>query len=406
MRAAGAAGLGGLAASCAWFDEQQKLDTGDRSKRAYTIDPAVTYLNHGSIGTIPRIVQQAQAKYLATCESNPWLYMWGGAWDEPREAVREKAARLLGCGADCIAINHNTTEGFNLLASGVPLGEGDEVLFSSLNHAGASVCWRHHAKQRGYTVRSFEIPLERVPNITADELVALYEESITERTRVLVMPHIDNVVGLRQPVREIVAVARRLGVEVIAVDGAQAVGVIPVDVSELGVDVYCTSPHKWLQAPKGLGLIYVRRELQQSLRPMWVTWGQDRWADSARRFEDYGTRNLPDLLALGNAIDFRLAAEFAATEAHLGETRARFRERVREDARLRWRSPQRYEDGGSLFAIEAVGADTAALGRAMWEQHGVVVRAFAAPALRTLRVSPNTMNDAADLERFFAALRA
>ena len=93
----------------------------------YTLDPGITYLNHGSIGTIPRTVQQAHRSYLELCETNPWLYMWGGAWEETREAVRAKAAQLLRCEADEVALTHNTTEGFNILAQGLPLGRGDEA---------------------------------------------------------------------------------------------------------------------------------------------------------------------------------------------------------------------------------------------------------------------------------------
>jgi len=89
----------------------------------YLLAPDVIYFNHGSIGTIPRLVHAAQVAYLRTCESNPWLYMWGGAWDEPREIVRQKAAALLGCAAEELAITHNTTEGFNTLAAGLDLTE-------------------------------------------------------------------------------------------------------------------------------------------------------------------------------------------------------------------------------------------------------------------------------------------
>jgi selenocysteine lyase/cysteine desulfurase len=96
----------------------------------YLLDPGVTYFNHGSIGTIPRVVQDARSAYLDLCETNPWLYMWGGAWEEPRELVRRKAADLLGCDAVELAFTHNTTEGFNTLAGGLALGPGDQVLFA------------------------------------------------------------------------------------------------------------------------------------------------------------------------------------------------------------------------------------------------------------------------------------
>ena len=135
-------------------------------KDRYMLDPRVTYFNHGSMGTIPRVVHDAHIAYLKLLETNPWFYMWSGAWEEPRELVRAKMATVLACSASEVALTHNTTEGFSLLASGLPLGPGDEVLFSTVNHPGASVCWEHHGATRGYSVKEFEIPLDRIPEIT------------------------------------------------------------------------------------------------------------------------------------------------------------------------------------------------------------------------------------------------
>ncbi len=114
---------------------------GSALRSAYSLDDGITYLNHASIGTVPRRVQEAHRRYLEVCERNPWLYMWGGDWNPPREATRRSAAGLLGCQPAEVALTHNTTEAFNLLAHGLPLAAGDEVLFSSLNHSGASACW-------------------------------------------------------------------------------------------------------------------------------------------------------------------------------------------------------------------------------------------------------------------------
>ncbi len=177
----------------------------------YLLDPRVSYLNHASIGTVPRAVHAAGMRYREICEENPWLYIWGGAWEEPREEVRRQAARLLGCDPATVAITHNTTEGFNLFALGLPLGIGDEVLFSSLNHAGASVCWDHMAASRGFTVRSFDFPLADVPEMSAEDVVRIHEEEIREETKVLVFPHIDNIVGLRHPLEELASMAKARG---------------------------------------------------------------------------------------------------------------------------------------------------------------------------------------------------
>ncbi|MEJ2237460.1 MAG: aminotransferase class V-fold PLP-dependent enzyme [Gemmatimonadales bacterium] len=367
----------------------------------YMLDPDVIYFNHGSIGTVPRAVHEAHVQYLSVCETNPWLYMWGGEWEEPRERVRENAAALMGCDSAELSLTHNTTEGFSTLANGMSLGPGDEVLFSSLNHDGASVCWQHNASLKGFTVRRFDFPVLDVPTMPVEEILDLYDRNISTSTRVLVLPHIDNVVGLLHPVREITELAKSKGVEVVAVDGAQAVGMLDVNMRDLDVDVYCTSPHKWLQSPKGLGLMYVRREIQGSVRPMWVTWGQQRWSGTARIFEDYGTRNLPGLLALGDAIDFQRRLGSEAKERRYREIWQQFRTATERSDRVSWRSPENWELSASLFALEVTGVPSTDFSEFMYRDHGFVFRPFSTHGLNTVRISPNVYNTQDEIERFF-----
>ncbi len=377
---------------------------GDRLRATYRLDARITYLNHASIGTAPRPVQKAHRRYLELCETNPWLYMWGGEWNEPREAARAGAAALLGCEASEVAFTHNTTEAFNLLAHGLPLATGDEVLFSSLNHSGASACWSHVAAERGYGVRRFEFPIRDVAGLSRGDVVALHVEQIRPETRVLVFPHVDNMVGLRHPVAELAAAARAKGVRYVAVDGAQTVGMIPVDAGGMDVDVYACSPHKWLQSPKGLGLTYVRQGIQDQLRPMWVTWGQKGWSGSARKYEDYGTRNLPEVLALGDAIEFqqRLGAE--AKEAHHRALWQQARAAVADDPDLIWRSPTDWQLSAALWAIEVRGQASKAVFDRLFRDHGFVFRAFDLPDLDTVRISPNVANTAGEIERLVREL--
>jgi selenocysteine lyase/cysteine desulfurase len=327
--------------------------------------------------------------------------MWGGAWEEPREQVRGQAAAYLGCRPEEVAFTHNTTEGFNTLASGLALGPGDDVLFSSLNHPGASVCWHHYAETKGFEIKSFDFPILDVPEITSDEVLDAYDRNISSSTRVLVFPHVDNIVGLRYPVKELAALAHSKGVEIVAVDGAQTVGMIDVDLGALGVDVYCTSPHKWLQAPKGLGLMYVRHDLQPAIRPMWVTWGQARWEGTARIYEDYGTRNLPEVLTLGDAIDFQVSLGSAEKEARYQVIWERFRAATEDSEHVVWRSPTTWERSASLYALEIRDRPSSAVFDYMYSAHGFVFRPFSTLGLNTVRISPNVYNTEEEIEGFF-----
>ena len=373
-------------------------------KAEYLLDPRVSYLNHASIGTVPGSVHRAGIRYREICEENPWLYIWGGAWEEPREGVRRRAAELLGCDPDLVAITHNTTEGFNVLARGLPLSRGDEVLFSTLNHAGASVCWQHFGAERGYSVRVFEFPVGEAPGLTAEDVVRLHQEEIGPNTRVLVLPHIDNVVGLRHPLRELAVMAKDNGVEYVLVDGAQSAGMIPLQLAECGVDAYATSPHKWIQSPKGLGLFYLSRELVEDLPPFWVTWGQAQWQGTARVFEDYGTRDLPEVLSLGAALDFQSALGEARKETEYRRMFTALREKVEGTSGLLWRSPMRWEMGAMLVAVGLERGRADEVSSALFADHGVVVRPFPAAGLNSLRVSPNLMNTDQELDLLVSIL--
>ncbi len=371
----------------------------------YMLGDGVLYFNHASIGTIPRAVHETRTRLLALCETNPHLYMWGDAWQEPREQTRTVAATLLGCSADEVAVTHNTTEGFNLLASGLPLGPGDEVLFSSLNHPGASNPWTHHGGRRGFDVRRFEFPIADMPTLTADDVIALHLREITDRTRVLVVPHVDNIVGLRHPIRALARAARGRGVRWIAVDGAQSLGMITVDVAAADVDFYACSPHKWVQAPKGIGLLYVRSAHRESLHPMWVSSGQGRGAGTARIFEDYGTRNLAEVLTLGAAIEFQRSVDAGLTER--GSSRAaehqanwtRFRDAVDATRRLRWLSPTRWDLSGALFLIGVEGRPSAELSETLYRDHGAVFRPFRTQGIDGSRISPNLQTSDDEIDR-------
>jgi len=370
----------------------------------YLLDPGIRYLNHASIGTIPRAVHTAGIRFREICEENPWLYMWGGAWEAAREAVRGKASALFGADPVEVAITHNTTEGFNLLAQGLPLGEGDEVLYSTLNHSGAAVCWHHFGPARGYQVRVFEFPLGDTASLSARDVVQLHREQIRENTRVLVFPHIDNIVGIRHPLSELTTMAKENGVEFVLVDGAQSAGMIPLDLPGSGVDAFSTSPHKWIQSPKGLGLFYLREGLLDTVRPMWVTWGQERWAGSARAFEDYGTRNLPEVLALGDALDFQAALGEERKERVYQHMFEDLKERVQATPGLRWRSPERWPMGSILVGVGLERGSAAEVSEHLFQSQGIVVRPFPAPELNLLRVSPNLMNSSEDWGRLLQIL--
>jgi len=371
----------------------------------YLLAPGLNYLNHASIGTVPRPVHDAHVAYLELCESHPSLYVWGRVWRDVTEQTRSAAAQLVGCADDDLAITHNTTEGFNVLAHGLPLQPGDEVLFSSLNHAGASVPWRRLAGTRGFTVRQFDFPVERGAELDEAEVVALHLDALSPRTRVLVFPHVDNMIGLRHPVRRLTEAARARGVEFVAVDGAQSAGMIPLRLEESGVDAYSMSPHKWIQSPKGTGILFVRGTLRPHLPPMWFRSGGDGPGPSARAYEDYGTRAWPAVVALGDAVAFQASLGEAEKVRRYRGLWRRILERVDAEPGLTWHSPREWELGSMIVSVGVRGRSAPQLATSLLEEHGINVRAFG-PPLNALRLSPNVSTTDEELDRALDVLAA
>ena len=398
----GSAGMLSLAAMVApvraQVDEALTRIGGVPIRSQYLLDPELYYFNHASIGTVPRPVHEAHVAYLRLCETNPWLYVWGEPWELARAEVRDSLASYVGADPTEIVLTHNTTEGFNLLANGLDLQPGDEVLFSSLNHSGASQCW-YNQGYRGIEVRRFDFPISDVTSLSAEDILEIYQQQIGPRTRVLVFPHIDNLVGLRYPVARLAAMARAAGVEYIAVDGAQSVGMIDVDIGALGVDFYAASPHKWLQAPKGTGFLYVRKALQENIRPMWVTWGQNSWKGTQRVLEDYGTVDFPGILSVGDAIRYQQTLGMTAAMQRREALRLTLLEMVDDAPSLRWLSPREPALATSIYSLEVSGVDSRELAQRLYRELGIVMRAFGGDTINALRVSPNVESDAGDLQQ-------
>lgn len=370
----------------------------------YRLGDGVHYLNHAAAGTVPGIVLDAHMAYMRACEANPAAYLFDGSTRAAIENVRAAMAAELHCAADELAFTHNTTEAFNVLAHGLPLGSGDEVLFGSLNHPGASLCWHRVAEVRGFKVRQFVLSDDRAAALRRDELVERHVDALSPATRVLVLPHVDNLIGLRFPIAEIAAAARDKGVRWIAVDGAQTAGMLPVDLASLGVDFFATSLHKWFQAPKESGLFYCRRDQLEHLSPMWTTWGQASWSGSARAFEDYGTRDLAKVLALGDALRFHQKTGWAEREAQSERLWRHARQRALTHPRTAWASPVSWQSASAICSVRVRGADRKELLDETLPELGLVFRSFHRPDSSIVRLSPNVAQDTSALDRFFDAL--
>ncbi|HEY1309226.1 MAG TPA: aminotransferase class V-fold PLP-dependent enzyme [Vicinamibacterales bacterium] len=294
--------------------------TGLQSK--FLFEPGLVYLNAGTTGAMPRAVVEAESRYQHMLAENPRVRSHFEQEVVPT-IVRQKAADLLGASLDETALTHNTTEGLNIVANGLPLKAGDHVIITDQEHPGHREPWRLRAKREGLELTLAEIPIP-LPNDAV--FVDAMSRHMTPRTKVIGFPLIPTTVGMITPAKKMCAVARSKGIWTV-VDGAHASGQIRVNVKDLGCDFFATSPHKWLHAPLGNGIFYARKEMQDTLWPLTGAAGWDTFHD-ARKYSAFGNRSWATATALGDAIDFANAIGIDKIEARLRFLTTHFKKRL------------------------------------------------------------------------------
>lgn len=270
-------------------------------RKQFLIPADEVYLNNGTVGSSPapvlRAVFDAYNDTEKMAQSDPEDYpIWGyGPWNE----FRDPLAAFVGCTRDEVALVRNATEANSYIANGIDLKAGDEVLITDQEHPGGEHPWDLRAKRYGIVLKKITLPK---PVARPSEVLNRFNDAITKRTRVIFFSHITTVTGVVLPAKELCALARSKGI-LSAVDGAHVPGMMKLNVREIGCDIYSASPHKWLQAPKGTGFLYMRED---AMDRVWNTIATAGWDDpklKAERFQRIGSSNVPSLYGLRAAIE-------------------------------------------------------------------------------------------------------
>ncbi len=279
-------------------------------KEEFLLDPDVIFLNHGSFGACPRSVFEVYQGWQRELERQPVEFL-GRRVASLMQAARASLAAFLGAEADEVVCFTNPTTAINMVARSLanfnrsPLAPGDEILASDHEYGAMDRTWNFICRHSGLRYVHQAIPL---PVTTPQDFVETFWQGVNERTRGIFLSHITSPTALIFPVQEICRRARQAGILTI-IDGAHAPGQIPLNLAELGADIYTGACHKWLMAPKGAAFLYARREVQSWLDPLVVSWGYDSNKPSQSQFIDYhewqGTRDLSAFLTVPAAIAFQ-----------------------------------------------------------------------------------------------------
>ncbi len=366
-------------------------------QRAFTVDRSLINLNNGGVSPSPAWVQEAMKQHLDYSNKAPTYTMW--QIQEPqREGVRQRMARAWGAHAEEIAFVRNASEGLQTCQLGMDLEAGDEVLTTTQDYPRMITTFRQRERREGIVMRQIRIP---VPAEDPGEVVRRFEEAITPRTRMILICHVINLTGQILPVRDIVRMARSHGLPVI-VDGAHALAHFDFQLPDLDCDYYATSLHKWLFAPHGTGLLYVRREKIPELWPLMAA--PDRMDDDIRKFEEIGTHPAANYLAIGEALTFHQGMGSRRKEARMRYLRDYWARHLLEEDGIRLHTSLKPEFSCGLANVELVDMDPARLNNWLWKEHRIITVAIKHPEFQGIRVTPSVYTTLEELDRFVEAM--
>ena len=355
-------------------------------------------LESGYFSPSPESVKNYWVEFVNEINESPSYYM-RTRQTEMREQVRNKLANYAGIQSDELVLTRNTTESMNIIIQGIKLDKGDEILRTNLEYPNIIQALDMRERRFGTKVRIVDVPIH--PK-NQQEIVDKVISAVNKKTKVILISHMVFLNGQVFPVKEVCAKARELGLETI-VDGAHSFSHVDMDISEIGCDYYASSLHKWLGAPLGNGLLYVKKD---NVNRLWPLYGDTAYEDdNIMKLEHLGTRPCSDQNGIIPAIDFNLEIGKKEKSKRLKFLQMRWASELKENKNIILNTP--LEEGQS-YGIANVGVKNlppSKLADKLFDDHNI----FTVPidddrGIRGVRVSPNLYSTVEDIDKFIEAM--
>ncbi len=357
----------------------------------------VLNLNNGGVSPSPKLVLDAVDRYDKMTNMAPSYYMWR-ILDQGREPLRQKLADLGGCDPEEIGINRNATEALNSVIHGLDLNKGDEVIGSIQDYPNMMNAWKQRAMREGivYKQLSFDFPIED------DELIVdRYRKAISPNTKIIHVTHVINWVGQIMPVKKICQMAHERGIEVV-VDGAHSFGLLDFDIPDLGADYFGTSLHKYLSAPIGTGMMWIKKEHISKVWPLFCD--QDPTRGDIRKFESLGTRSFPLEQGIGEAINFHNAIGRKRKEARARYLKNYWAEKAIKIPGVKLHTSLKADYSCVIAGVSIGGMTTRELESTLLKKYKIHTSPVSYENIDVVRVSPHVYTKPSDLDRLVKAL--
>ncbi|HEY3457198.1 MAG TPA: aminotransferase class V-fold PLP-dependent enzyme [Bryobacteraceae bacterium] len=363
-------------------------------RHAFTVDRNMVNLNNGGVSPAPKIVMDTEIRYLEVENLSPSYYMWH-ILDPGIETVRRRLARSFGCDPEEIAITRNASESLEIVQLGLTLKAGDEVLTTNQDYPRMITTWQQRERRDGIVLKQITFP---VPPPSLDYLAKRIEENITPRTKVIHICHITNRTGQIFPVKRICQMARARGIEVV-VDGAHAFGQFPFEQRDLDCDYYGTSLHKWILAPIGTGMLYVRKNKIANIWPMMGA--PDTMRENIRKFEEIGTHPASQRNAITEALNFSESIGLERKAERLRYLRRRWSDRLRQLPGVKILNSDDPEQSCGIGFVSVDGISAPKLASHIWQKYRIWTTAVVTPSeYEGLRITPNVYTTLEEIDTF------
>ncbi len=369
-----------------------------RMAQAYTVSPSILNLNNGGVSPQPKVVQDAVDRYYHLSNEAPTYYMWQ-ILDRGREPLRRKLADLAGVSHDELAINRNTTESLGTFTWGIDMKRGDEIVMTKQDYPNMINAWKQRELREGVKINWINLNLP----IDNDEIVIkAYVDATTSKTKIWHITHLITWTGQILPAAKLCAEARKRGI-ISIVDAAHSFAHIDYKISDLNCDYFGTSLHKWLCAPFGTGLMYIRKPL---IEKTWPIFANDKpQSPDIRKFEALGTRSFAPEQAIGQAIDFHTAIGGKRKQERLHYLKKYWCDALTKNPRVKLHISLNPEYSCALGTFSIDGMDVGDISTKLMSDYGIHTVSIKWENITTVRVTPHVYTTTKDLDRFIDAVQ-
>ncbi|MDQ3278834.1 MAG: aminotransferase class V-fold PLP-dependent enzyme [Bacteroidota bacterium] len=368
-------------------------------QQSFTVSPSIVNLNNGGVSPAPKTVQDAMKRFYDFSNEAPSYYMWR-ILDQGRETLRTNLALVGGCSAEEIAINRNASEGMETVIFGLPLKAGDEVVLSKQDYPNIVNAWKQ--RELRDKIKLVWVNLD-LPSEDEAYLVKQFATAFTSRTKVVNVTHVINWNGQILPVRKIADEAHKRGIDVL-VDGAHSFAHLQFSIPDLGADYFATSLHKWLYAPIGSGLLFVKKDKIKNIYPLFGA--EEPLKDDIRKFEHLGTRPFFIEQAIGKAIEFHNMIGIGRKQARLHYLKNYWMEKVKDEPKVQLYTSMHPAWGGAIGLVSVEGKKPGELDSFLFNKYKIHCTTINWENIHGVRITPNVYTTADQLDKLVEGIRS